>query len=81
MMPDEKPILDYSRPRPNPRPQDRIIEIATSVVLAVAMFSIAIIQGVIFCSDGGVPTLVGMMSMLLLTGFGLLLLRPVWKRR
>ena len=77
----QKPMLEYRGPGSDPRPRDRIIEIATSVVLAIAMFSMAFVQGVIFYSDGGRPGPVGVVSMLLLTGFGLFLLRPVWKRR
>ena len=80
-MSGQKPTLDYGRPGSDPRPQDRIIEIATSVALAVGMFSMAFVQGVVFYSDGGRPGPVGVVSMLLLTGFGLFLLRPVWKRR
>lgn len=78
---EQNSVLEYGRPGPDPRPQDRIIEIATSVVLAVVMFSLALVQFLVFYSDGILATPTNLISISLLTGFGLFLLRPVWRRR
>ena len=78
---DQKPMLENGTQGPDPRPQDRIIEIATSVVLAVVMFSIALVQLFVCYDDGFLATPMNLISISLLSGFGLFLLRPVWRRR
>lgn len=62
-MADEKPILEYERP--GSARKNRTIKTAASIVLAVAMISMAIAQFWLPYADGKPPDLIGFTSMCL----------------
>lgn len=62
-MADEKPILEYERP--GSARKNRTIKTTASIVLAVAMISMAIAQFWLPYADGKAPDLISFTSMFL----------------